>query len=396
MKNNFNKTFPGFKLLFKQFSLPFLLLYYLFIFSISNYNESVLLIKLFSSLLIFLFWNELKTLYHKTNSKKIIIFASIIFFYLFITVLYSANIQFGFIKLAIMVVSYIPLIITTYMVFCQKSLTSFFLYLLIFASSTGTIIALVIAPFDYSTVYSFSLLRWSHVVFGRIIGLALLVNGYLILSGYKEITRNYLQISFQVLSIGLLFSGARGTMLLSFIGIITLTILIKSQLYNKLAVFTQIFISVLFFALIMPSQNRILEMNDFFLNKQITDSSILSRIEAYQIAIERWGSSPVIGIGLGGFNTFYKSNLPQKMIYPHNLLLEILVELGLVGIILFHTFFFLLFRNLWKIRHEFTILFLYAFGLAIFSKDLASNPMLFAFTAIYLLNDDHYQSKVHQ
>ena len=387
MKNNFNKTFPGFKLLFKQSSLPFLLLYYLFIFSISNYTESVLLIKLFSSILIFVFWNDIKVLYFKTNSKKIIISVGIILFYLFITVLYSKNIQFGFIKLSTIVVSYIPLIIATYMVFNQKSLASIFLYLLIFVSSAGTIIALIIAPFDYSTVYSFSLQRWSHVVFGRIIGLALLINVYLILSRYNGITRIYIQISLQLLSIGLLFSGARGAILLSFLGILVLTLFVKSLLYNKLALFIQIFVSVILFMLIVPSHNRIVEMNGSLLNKQITDSSVLSRIESYQIALERWGSSPVIGIGLGGFNTFYKSDLPQKMIYPHNMLLETLVELGLVGIILFLTFLLSLLTKLWKIRHEFTIFFLYAFGLAMLSKDLASSPMLFAFVAIYFLKE---------
>jgi hypothetical protein len=61
------------------------------------------------------------------------------------------------------------------------------------------------------------------------------------------------------------------------------------------------------------------------------DPSAQLRIEYYYNAVEMWVSSPLIGSGLSGYFTQYD-------IFPHNIVLEIGAELGLIGVSLFGLF----------------------------------------------------------
>ncbi|QQS11142.1 MAG: O-antigen ligase family protein [Rhodospirillales bacterium] len=56
------------------------------------------------------------------------------------------------------------------------------------------------------------------------------------------------------------------------------------------------------------------------------------RQELHAAAIDGWSRSPVFGIGIGGYPSLL-TNLPRD--YPHNIVLEILCELGVVGLALF-------------------------------------------------------------
>ncbi len=59
-------------------------------------------------------------------------------------------------------------------------------------------------------------------------------------------------------------------------------------------------------------------------------NSATSRFDAQRIAIERWFEAPFFGWGIGEYSV-----LDGFLHYPHNLALEILMELGLVGFLLF-------------------------------------------------------------
>ncbi|WP_251344446.1 O-antigen ligase family protein [Haloplanus halophilus] len=60
-------------------------------------------------------------------------------------------------------------------------------------------------------------------------------------------------------------------------------------------------------------------------------SSAELRIEYYYNALDMWANSPLIGSGLSGYFAQYGT-------FPHNIVLEIGAELGLIGVILFGSF----------------------------------------------------------
>jgi O-antigen ligase len=58
--------------------------------------------------------------------------------------------------------------------------------------------------------------------------------------------------------------------------------------------------------------------------------SLEGRIEGQEDAFEKWLEKPILGWGIGEFRIQH-----ETFMYPHNLLLEILMELGVVGAVLF-------------------------------------------------------------
>lgn len=66
------------------------------------------------------------------------------------------------------------------------------------------------------------------------------------------------------------------------------------------------------------------------------DKSLLSRYEQYKFVVNTFFENPILGIGLGSFGVeFFNTDIRA---YPHNLILEVLVEQGLIGLILFLSF----------------------------------------------------------
>lgn len=59
------------------------------------------------------------------------------------------------------------------------------------------------------------------------------------------------------------------------------------------------------------------------------------RLSYWQHALAYWSQSPLIGTGIGSFSTLYLSGVELAGTQPHNILLEIATELGLIGLILF-------------------------------------------------------------
>ncbi len=63
------------------------------------------------------------------------------------------------------------------------------------------------------------------------------------------------------------------------------------------------------------------------------DQSTAIRLQHYDSAISQWLSSPFVGHGIGAFPIL--RGIDDVRLYPHNIVLEILAELGLVGLALF-------------------------------------------------------------
>jgi O-antigen ligase len=382
IKDSFKNLFTA-KYLLKDKFIPILLLYFLFVFSISNYSTVFIILKTLSFLFLFPFWKEFKKELHSEAYTQFLKYILLIIIYFLITVYYSKNPQFGLIKLFLMSISGISVIVAAFLVFKSPDRKDIFIFILIIISVIGSVAAILVSPFKYETLYSFSILNWSHVVFGRIIGLALLFNLYLILSQNRS--KLLLAVSLQIILFGLFFSGARGSVAVTLICSLLLVYLSRSAFYTKLQLIAQVTGALILFTALdsPPVQIRLQKSGEIIMGSSEFDGSTNSRISAFEISIERWEKNPVGGLGLGGFNSFYKTDLPQKIKYPHNLFLETLVELGIVGMVLLCILLFNLSRRIWTFRKELIVLFVYALGLAFFSKDFSSSPMLIAFGAIY-------------
>jgi len=62
-------------------------------------------------------------------------------------------------------------------------------------------------------------------------------------------------------------------------------------------------------------------------------NSVQARIDRFSAAIEMWQNNFILGNGFGSFGEYYTSGVVSD--YPHNLFLELLSELGVVGFFIF-------------------------------------------------------------
>jgi O-antigen ligase len=108
------------------------------------------------------------------------------------------------------------------------------------------------------------------------------------------------------------------------------------------------------------------------------------RLDFYTAAVHLWATSPVFGHGIGSWPVL--AGYGDQRAYPHNILLEIAVELGLVGLVLFVGLLAFALRALgpWHlvrqdpIRVLILMLFASMFINALVSGDLSYNRPLFA------------------
>lgn len=108
------------------------------------------------------------------------------------------------------------------------------------------------------------------------------------------------------------------------------------------------------------------------------------RVQMYGDALEIWAANPVFGAGVGSWPVL--AGFGDQKMYPHNMILEVLAEFGLVGFLLFA---FPFVYALWNVlrfadprRHPWTLLalmlFANAFVNAMFTGDLSDNRVVFA------------------
>lgn len=121
-------------------------------------------------------------------------------------------------------------------------------------------------------------------------------------------------------------------------------------------------------------------------NKGIVEES--GRLMLFKAAIIDFNSSPLIGVGLGRFYKNKSKYINFKMhnsntlnVYPHNLPLEILCELGIIGILLF---ILLLRPGFWLFHPEsiYFYLFYLSFLFSLTSGDIISNSGVILFATL--------------
>jgi hypothetical protein len=131
---------------------------------------------------------------------------------------------------------------------------------------------------------------------------------------------------------------------------------------------------------------------DMYLTRGTTKSALIEsgRWPAVKKVLSDLPNAPFIGVGLGKFGknenagqVSYGIDGKKKYIrlYPHNVFLEVLAELGLLGMI----FFIISFKPgawIFNTSGDFTYILLLCFLFSLSSGDLTGNPGLFIFSYI--------------
>ena len=124
-------------------------------------------------------------------------------------------------------------------------------------------------------------------------------------------------------------------------------------------------------------------------------ASTTIRLDMYQQALRIWGEHPFIGAGIGGWPVLAGGG--DVKMYPHNIILEVLAELGLIGLSLLCLLIGVAFRQFWK-NHDLRrspwamlvlLLFLNTFLNAMVTGDLTDNRIVFAFLGLFVYKSEH-------
>lgn len=226
----------------------------------------------------------------------------------------------------------------------------------------------------------------------RPIGIALPIVMYYYLSKdsvYEKVL--YASGGFVIFS-GLLITGARGPLIASILSTLIVlvsmlvinkeTIVDSLEYYNVLIMFL-LFCAATVFAYQFFADGRTISRLRPILTGNL-DRSTTVRLNWYLASIRFWLEAPIVGHGIGSFE--YLSSSDQFVAdhrYPHNVFLEVLVELGGIGATLFVGLILTPFRRLYhniiqdKVSVAVVAVFIYGIINSSLSFDLQSNRILY-------------------
>jgi len=327
-----------------------------------------------------------------------------------LSLLWSYNPEFGLKKMYMFFIS--PVTLSAFFIYCHKIWSGDFLrtvYNILIASGIVTSVFVIIYyPFRFELgIYAFDVDRWSHVIYGRFIGSVFLL--YVITESFSVLPFTFNRLMSKMLPVAsypLLFSvvllfgftvyytGLRFSLvvLVGVLGLMFVYFAVKRNLNIRRAVMLGtavgvLLITFLFGDFINPHLKERYEK--VAKDKIMLDAPIITRISAMEVAVEMIKAKPVFGLGLGGFKikNFGEAAFFHK--YPHNIILEILAELGTAGLLLFLWLLFFIFREAYRFHPGAVFFLLYALGLALMSKDIPSNVLFWTpGIAILFLNGE--------
>lgn len=240
----------------------------------------------------------------------------------------------------------------------------------------------------------------THIATGRILGLALLSALFLGLSIARpsavggRLAAAVLLAAGGILGFGFLYSGSRGGMV-ALVASLAVTALLAYGLKRGRRWIT---IGLVLVAAAGTAATFLVPEAAETMNRRVSDvltrtdavGSAFGRIQRAQDALELFNANPITGVGIGGFDTARGYADAVRGDYPHNILLEVGCELGVLGL---GAFLFLVglglrtaVRSLRRVRsrRDFAVagavvaITAYFLVNAMFSGDLNDNRMLFA------------------
>ncbi len=201
-----------------------------------------------------------------------------------------------------------------------------------FGSGTGN----EINPGRYTVSVDFN-----PILAGRQAAVGLVLATFLVLVPVSAAVRLYAGISLPFVAISLLAAGSRGPILALLIGLGAMLILLPSGADRRKRLTLLLgsgLVSIYLIARFVPGE-AVQRSFSFFLGTGSGRSSN-QRTELWQEAWQLFTEHPFLGSGVGGF-----ALRDPIYVYPHNILLEALAELGIIGFVLVGSFLALAIRS---------------------------------------------------
>lgn len=239
----------------------------------------------------------------------------------------------------------------------------------------------------------------SYLGLGQTIGLGTLVVVVYLLFGKGTLVVKAMSSVLLFMFIGILgFLGGRGPLLATLVSVSTPLFLGMLPTGDQLQVkrYSIVMLGVLIACgvLLMWLYSRFSAVGLDRLIHVFGNIDSMSRTSFYKDAVDFWLSSPLLGNGIGAWPVL--RNMGDFQLYPHNMILEILVELGLVGLVLYGGTLFLALTHLGSLnsiaRSPWRLLilmcFLNVFLNAMFSGDISDNREVFAMLGLMVARVD--------
>lgn len=363
--------------------------------TISNYTTSSFLIKS-AAFLVIIFLIALKErslkerLLNRTSDfdfAKAIKIISLLIVLPALTLFYSANPQFGFLKILNLILSALfPALILFYLqIDWNADRLKLLVMLVLLTALISAAVILIEKPFYYDQVYDLMTFHWSHVFFGRFLGLAFLASLIFTINQNQIRAKVLLLIVTLFIAFGLIITGLRSA--ISGVVVSSLFLIAAGLIKRKISSQTIMLVtSVLFAGVILffiagawqgNIRTRIDNLVETFQLKDSEDEAIESRIEGYKVGVQMISDSPLIGRGFGGFKSFYKGNKIGYIInYPHNIFIEAFAEMGAAGLLLIIFLIIVILKKSFDISYQLFAVIIFSLWLAQFSKDIPSQTTL--------------------
>lgn len=250
----------------------------------------------------------------------------------------------------------------------------------------------------------------NYLALGRVAGTACIILVIRLLFTKKIPRANLLIVLISILIIALYTSGSRGP-LLSVIVALLFVFISVFDINNGFVMFKNYWNKILLVSILVIGLSLGLYSNGLLdttterlallLNIYDMGDSASTRISLYNDAISLWIDNPVWGVGIGGFPIL--AGYSDERVYPHNLVLEVLVEMGLIGFILLFVFFqfcVTTFNNVYKSTKTPTLLVLQTIFIvsllnAMVSGDINDNRLLFSCTGLLTLGSTNKERDEH-
>ncbi|MCS7232322.1 MAG: O-antigen ligase family protein [Elusimicrobiota bacterium] len=247
----------------------------------------------------------------------------------------------------------------------------------------------------------------NYLAVGRISGIALLYSMSFLLLNRKFLSKMLFFLILVIFIFNMFISGGRGPLLALGLSIFLISMYLLTQfkfkdkdlvIEKRKAKFFYLILNICFSSLIVILIFKSYFETIFFrlsLLERLSGESIEERLRLYETAIKSIDNAFnfIFGWGIGGFSALYKGH-DELRIYPHNIFLEIISELGFLGlfsflIILIHSL-STAFNNLKisKTEEDFFLSLSYISGLffmlfnSSFSGDINDNRLLFVFLGL--------------
>jgi O-antigen ligase len=235
----------------------------------------------------------------------------------------------------------------------------------------------------------------AYLVYGRAIGLgAIIVFLAMILTVNSWRLRLMALAMFGLCFFALFVGGGRGPLIATLVPLLVPLmvgvrllrgrfLIQRSQLWVAAALAAS---AIAFIYILTSGDTRLRTVNRLItlFTAQSGGASAEGRLNYFAVAIENWWTAPIFGHGIGSFSVlYYGTEIPGT--YPHNIVLEVLVELGLVGLGFLLVAFWVTLRSLSleRLRTEplllcASMLLLNAVINALVTADLLGNRIVFA------------------